>query len=251
MEAESIQTYAKLEKYYWWFVGRRKVIETILQKYFKDRQDLVILDWGCGPGGNYGFLSQYGEVFGVDASEEALRFANEQGYQNLVKAETLKEFNPPGKFDLVTNFDVLEHIREDERFLQDLRQVLVPGGYVLVTVPAFQFLWSNLDQILGHVRRYSRAKLVQKFERNGYQVIMASYFVFFLALPFILYRAFQELTGRNRTLAETAPELPPFLNSFLAKLMYLDARLIKHLNLPFGTSLILLARKTNERGLPR
>ena len=158
MEAQSIKEYEQLEKYYWWFVGRRRIIERVLEKHFSSRK-LNILDWGCGPGGNFKFLSKHGDVVSVDASDEAITACKEKGIDNVVKANELNEFNPDTRFDLVTNFDVLEHISEDEQFLRDVKKLLKPDGHILLTVPAYQFLWSELDRVLGHKRRYTRKEI--------------------------------------------------------------------------------------------
>lgn len=244
MEADSIQTYERLEKYYWWWVGRRRVIQKMLYNFFHDSR-LQILDWGCGPGGNFPLLQKHGTVTGVDASPESVRYCREKGIANVIQAGTLADFRSEQRFDLATNFDVLEHIQEDERYISDLRVFLVPQGYVLVTVPAYQFLWSQLDQTLGHVRRYNRRTLVDRFENNGYEVIKASYFMFFLAPAFILYRFMEKILGRENkgSLKAATPELPMLLNWFFTRLVFIEAWLVQYINLPFGTSIILLARK--------
>lgn len=242
MDADSIQDYAKLENSYWWFVGRRKVIANVLKKYFSDRQQLRILDWGCGPGGNFSMLSEYGQVLGVDASDEALKVCRAKGITNLIKAGTLQEFHTTEKFDLVTNFDVLEHIHEDEEFLKALQGLLKPDGYILVTVPAYQFLWSELDKTLGHVRRYTRGELCLKFERSGYEVIKASYFIFFLGVPFIVFRFLQKFR-QAKSLNSLAVDFPFWVNKIFTWLIYFEAVLMRYINLPFGTSIMVLARK--------
>src|SRR5438874_472081 len=116
MEAQSIKEYERLERYYWWFVGRRRIIEKVLHKYFFGF-NVRILDWGCGPGGNFPLLKKYGPVIGVDASDESIAACKEKGIFDVIKAQSLDEFKTDIQFDLVTNFDVLEHIQEDEEFL--------------------------------------------------------------------------------------------------------------------------------------
>ena len=246
MEAQSIKEYEQLEKYYWWFVGRRRIIEGILKKYFFKAQ-LRILDWGCGPGGNFQFLKKYGQVLGVDASDEAIRACKEKGIQNVIKAGDLNEFKSDIKFDLATNFDVLEHIQEDEKFLSDLRKFLIPGGYVLVTIPAYRFLWSGLDEVLGHKRRYTKKEICRKFRRSGYEITMASYFIFFLCPAFIGYRMFQKIKKSNAAnLSQSVFKLPKIVNWLFTKILSLEALIIPRLNLPFGTSIIVLAKSRTK-----
>lgn len=243
MEAQSIKEYERLEKYYWWFVGRRQIIERILKKYFSGL-NLKILDWGCGPGGNFEFLNKYGDVTGVDSSDEAIAACKQKGINNVVKAGNLNEFNSDTKFDLVANFDVLEHISEDEEFLRGLHKFISPNGYVLFAVPAYQFLWSSLDEVLGHKRRYTRKAIRQKLNRCGYQVVMASYFIFFLSPAFIAFRLFQNLKKTKTTsLGESVVKFPKAINWIFTRLLYLEAFILPRVSLPFGTSIIILAKK--------
>lgn len=259
MEAESIQTQGRLETYYWWFLGRRKVIEEILETKFSGKK-IQILDWGCGAGGNFVLLSRFGSVLGVDTSDEALRLSKEKGIINLVKAGNLEEFQdspslpPPladqregrgelSKFDLVSAFDVLEHVPDDEAFLRGFHQLLKPGGYVLLTVPAYQFLWSELDDLVGHIRRYTRKGLETKLENAGFETVRSSYFVTILFLPILLYRFLGKLTGRSKNPKFSYVEFPKIINWLFTKLLTMEAKLLKFFSLPFGTSIIVLAKK--------
>lgn len=247
MNSQSIKEYQQLEKYYWWFVGRRRIIERVLEKHFFGRK-LNILDWGCGPGGNFGFLKKFGQVLGVDSLDESLRACKEKGITTVVKAGNLDEFMSETKFDLITNFDVLEHITEDEKFLMDAKEFLNPNGHILITVPAYQFLWTRLDDTLGHKRRYTKNEIAGKLKRNGYKVVVASYFVFFLSPAFIFYRMIQKLTNSARnstrgTLNDAVLEFPETINWLFTRILFLEAWLLSYINFPFGTSVIVLAKK--------
>lgn len=243
MEAQSIQEYERLEKYYWWFVGRRNIIARVLNKYFSGKQ-LRILDWGCGPGGNFKLLEQYGQVLGVDASDESVSACRRKGITAVLKAEDLSEFRPNTAYDLITNFDVLEHISDDVGFLRGVRELLTPGGHMMVTVPAYQFLWGRLDEVVGHKRRYTRKEIVRKFNQCGFSVVMASYFNFFISPAFVAYRMIEKLKrNTKRSLSGSVVEFPALVNWLFAKIVFLEALLIPHINLPFGTSIIVLAKK--------
>lgn len=242
MDCPSIQVFAAMQDRYWWFVGRRRVIQSVLERHLSGRS-LSILDWGCGPGGSADLLSRFGEVLGVDASEEALRYCREAGFTNVRLASSLPELPPDLRFDLITDFDVLEHIREDEAFLVQMRTRLVPGGHALITVPAYRFLWSELDDAVGHVRRYTRGELVGKLRRAGFEVLKASYFITLLAPPFILIRLLERLKRRTGPPELKIPALPRPINDLLIGLVSAEAWLLRYLDLPFGTSIIALARK--------
>ena len=247
MEATSIKEYERLDQYYWWFVGRRKILLSLLKRFF-GKKHIQILDWGCGPGGNYKILSQFGSVTNVDASEEAILACKSKEIINIQLAATLQEFKPQTKFDLDTNFDVLEHIEEDSTFMRDVKNILVPNGYMLVTVPAYQFLWTKLDQVLGHKRRYTKGELIRKFENSGYEIVFASYFVFILSPAFIMYRLIEKcinlvIKKEKNTLNDSVIEFPRLINLVFSLTFSVEAFLMKYISLPFGTSIVVLARR--------
>ena len=241
MDSESIKTHAALEESYWWFIGRRKVIWTITSPIL--RSDNKILDWGCGAGGNYQLLSQFGEVLGVDASEEALRLCKERSITNVRNMSEITELPPTPDFDIVSCLDVLEHISDDSAFLQQIMKRLRPQGFVLLTVPAHMFLWSPLDHTLGHVRRYTRSNLLQILEKNGLKVIRASYFISLLFIPFVTVRLLQRSSrSKPKTLDQMVPKTPKLLNSVFIFIMSIEAQILRLIDLPFGTSIVVLAQ---------
>ncbi len=246
MEAIALQTYAKLESYYWWWVGRRAVIASVMAKHFGGRSDLNMLDWGCGPGGNFPVLAPYGSLLGVDASPEALRFCREAGHANVRPAGTVAEFMtayPERNYDLITVFDVVEHIEGDVQFLRELQQLLKPGGHLLITVPAYQFLWSELDVAVSHVRRYTRGRITRALRTAGYSVQRASYFITIMAPLIIAFRLLGHLTGRSKKKQFSFVEFPSSVNRLFINTIRLEAKLLRWFNLPFGTSLIVLAQR--------
>lgn len=220
----------------------------MLRRYF-GAKNLEIIDWGCGPGGNFPVLSKFGKVLGVDVSDEALKLCQEKGFTNIAKAGTLAEFtslplNPGnGKFDLLTAFDVLEHIPDDHAFLQDVKTLLKPNGYILLTVPAYQFLWSELDIVLKHYRRYTASQLQSKLERAGYEVKKISYFMSFLAPLIIIYRTCRKFMGLEKAPMFSYIEFPRFINNLFINFNHLEAILMKFFKLPFGISIIVLVKK--------
>ena len=238
----AIKTYSDLEDTYWWFIGRRFVIEQFLRTYIKS-SDLEILDWGCGPGGNFPLLKKFGSVLGIDASAKALELCRQKNITTVIKADTLDDFKSDRQFNLVTCFDVFEHIEDDASYLKKLSRVIKADGHVLVTVPAYQFLWSELDVYLGHKRRYNRKQIEGLFAQNGYEVIRSSYFISFLAIPIIVFRFLGWITGRAKKPQFTFVQFPNWLNKFFTSLILFESKLIKYICLPFGTSIIILARK--------
>lgn len=247
MDNDAIRSHANLEADYWWFVGRRRVIQTVLRRYIGGTS-LSILDWGCGPGENFPILQEFGRTLGVDASAESIRYCHERGFSTVIQAATLQEMPAHDCFDLVTAFDVLEHIPDDEDFLKQARLHLRPGGYVMLTVPAYQFLWSELDDILGHVRRYTRRALVERMRACGYEVVKASYFICAMTLPVILYRFLGKVSGRSKTPRFSVVKFPQPLNTIFTWLVFLEAQVLRCANLPFGTSIVVVAKRVEDAG---
>src|SRR6266508_4064588 len=182
-------TYAimrRVEESHWWFVGRRRIIRSFLERICRDlkalRSDrggqssaLKILDVGCGTGANLEMLAQFGEAKGVDVSAEALSFCQARGLTNVKQgaAETLPYED--ASFDLVTGLDVVEHLDDDVAGLAEMRRVLRPRGRALLFVPAFMFLWGVQDDISHHRRRYTLRELKQKVTDAGLSIESATY----------------------------------------------------------------------------
>ena len=201
-------------------VGRRNIIARVLNKYFSGKQ-LRILDWGCGPGGNFKLLERYGQVLGVDASDESVSACRRKGITAVLKAEDLSGFRPNTTYDLITNFDVLEHISDDVGFLRGVRELLTNGGYMMVTVPAYQFLWGQLDEVVGHKRRYTKKEIVRKFNQCGFSVVKASYFNFFIS-PALLRTECSRLKRNTRSsLSGSVVEFPALVNWLFTKIVFL------------------------------
>ena len=242
MDLGSQKTFSKLEDEYWWFVGRRIIIKDLLIKNFKTNK-LEILDWGCGTGRNYFILREFGNVLGVDSSKHYIKINKKKGILNVLQTNDINEFKPEIDFDLVTNFDVLEHIKKDKEYLEKVNNLLKTNGYILITVPAYQFIWTKLDQVLGHHRRYNKKEINLLLEKTGYEIIKSSYFFMILSPAFIIVRLFQKYFDKSGSLEKNVVNLPRVINKFFIFLLKLESLLIKFTSLPFGTSIIVLARK--------
>ena len=242
MDLDAQITFSKLEDEYWWFVGRRIIIEDILKKNFK-KDSLEILDWGCGTGKNSFILNKFGNVLGVDTSEHYIKINKEKGNSNVLLVNNIEEFKPKIYYDLVTNFDVLEHIEKDKEYLEKVNSILKPDGYILVTVPAYQFIWTKLDNVLGHFRRYNRKNINTLFDKAGYKIIQSSYFFMILSPLFIIIRLLQKFLNNSGSLKENVIPVPLFINKLFVFFLKIESLLMKYINLPFGTSIIVLAKK--------
>ena len=169
MQKKLIVEMFEQEKTYWWHRAKRYTVQNILAAASHSRQ-LMLLDIGCGTGQLMEELKKFGTVYGVDISRDALSFCKKRGLTNLSQA-TLGKTKLPFKdktFDAVFCLDVLEHIDEWEKSLLELKRVLKPQGFLIVTVPAYQFFFSYWDKMLGHKRRYTKQLLIQQTAQAGF-----------------------------------------------------------------------------------
>ena len=241
MEPSEYANLATFENHYWWHVGRRSIVGRQLAMLNKNHRSLRILNVGSGTGGTVQVLADHGSVLNVDRSEEAVRLMRQNGYA-ASQMDGRRMPLPDGQFDLVAALDVLEHIQEDDAALEEWTRLLKAGGHVLLTVPAYQWLWSGHDASLGHCRRYA-AKGLQKLVRDaGLEVRKCSYAITFSFVPIVSFRFLQKLF-RPRVHKSSYVELPEFLNSFFIRLLKVEAFLLEKCSFPFGTSILIVARK--------
>lgn len=248
MQQHTYSIMHRVEETHWWFVGRRKIIESFLKDVCVGlkskepaRESLNILDVGCGTGANLEMLSQFGNAEGVDVSVEALDFCRARGLQQvkLGAAEALPY--AANSLDLVTALDVVEHLDDDVAGLKEMRRVLRADGRAVLFVPAFMFLWGVQDDISHHRRRYTRAGLWQAVRTAGFEIERASYVNLSFFAPIFFGRLLMRVTGL-RPASENNLTINA-LNAVLGKLFGAERFLLRHFNFPFGVSIICVARR--------
>jgi SAM-dependent methyltransferase len=245
MDRRVYQQMEAVEDHHWWFLGRRAVIAAVLAPLAP--QIRLVLDAGCGSGGNLGVYTGFGPVMGVDTEAGALEQSRRRGYRGVAVASLAALPFGDGVFDLVAATDVVEHVEDDRGALRELLRVTRPGGHLVLTVPAYQGLWSDSDVQLGHFRRYTRPQIVSRCRAAGATVARASYFNSTL-LPAI---AAVRWVRQRRGLPMGATELEqtgPAANRVLRLPLVAEARLIKAgVSLPAGVSIICLCQKPQLR----
>ncbi|MGQ0506088.1 MAG: class I SAM-dependent DNA methyltransferase [Myxococcaceae bacterium] len=242
MEPSLYAAHARLEDNHWWFNGRRAVVREVLeQRLGGDAQKRRILDVGCGTGGMLGMLRTFGEVEGIDSSDEALRYARQRmGDAVPLGKGQLPDGIPAGqRYDLITAFDVIEHISDAVESLRAIRKALKPGGALVCTVPAYQFLWSAHDDANHHQRRYDAGLLRAHLAASGFKVQYLSYFNALLFPPIAAVRLLHKVLPEKG--GEELDETTPWINAVLTVLFSSERHLLKRTTLPFGVSLIAVA----------
>jgi len=239
-------TYAimdRVEDSHWWFVGRRAILESFLRSIV-DRlptKDPRILDIGCGTGANLEMLSAFGTAEGVDVSDEALEFCRRKG---LTVQKGLAEKLPyeDGAFDITTALDVVEHLDDDIAGLKEMYRVTKSGGYSLIFVPAFMWLWGVQDDISHHRIRYTKKQIADRLEQAGYEVERATYANFTFFAPILGGRTIMKITGIKPE-SENNVNISA-LNGVFGKLFSAERHILKNFDFPFGVSIVMVARKT-------
>jgi len=231
MKDEEIERMSEFERNYWWFVGRRKIIHTILQNEIKKKSDLRILDIGCGTGFTTLSLKKFGDIVGTDGSFSALRHCNKIGLNQVIKSDSYYLPFADKTFDMITMLDVLEHIENDLRVLEELNRVLKKDGIIIITVPAYQFLWSQHDVALSHYRRYNIKTLSKVIIKTGFKVIRISYFISFLFPIIAIFRFIKNLNKTNSVQRSNLKRLPPILNNTLQRILSIENKTLSKMNL--------------------
>ena len=232
----------RVEQSHWWYTGRRKILSEFVETISRQVTDRRprILDVGCGTGANLLMLSKYGEAEGVDISEDALAFCRERGLDRVRLGAGEKLPYDDGTFDLVTAFDVVEHMDDDLAGLREMRRVLRPGGRVLLFVPTFMFLWGLQDEVSNHRRRYRLPELRRVLEQAGFEIERTTYANITFFLPILMMRQLMRLTG-IKTDSENNINVPA-LNGVLGSVFGAESWFLKRMNLPFGVSGLCVAR---------
>lgn len=230
-----------LEERHWWHVSKRNAVLNLIKQYVKISQPRI-LDVGCGSGMNLSALSRYGDVFGVDSSPEAIKFCKKRNLKNVKLGYIEKTGFPANSFDLITALDVIEHTKDDQKSLKELYRILKPGGYLIVTLPAYQFLWSQWDVVLQHYRRYNVNLLTKLLKDNKFEILKLSYMYSFALLPVIVVRFV-----KSRFYEDNYPSdfsvTPESSNGLLKLISKIELFFLLNWSIPFGTALISVARK--------
>lgn len=241
MDISLFQEMALNEETHWWFVARRAIIGRILSKVPHEGVT-EILEAGCGTGGNLAMLARYGNVYGMERNEKALAFATAKHIGKISSGRLPDDIPFHDKtFDIIVMFDVLEHIENDKNALQTLLPRLKQGGWLIVTVPAFNCLWSRHDEIHQHNRRYTVKGLQNIVNAAGYKTVYVSYFNSIL-FPFMAADRFmQRFVGDQFPNGRKKPNR--YFNKLLTWLFSCERFLVGDVYLPFGGSILLLGRK--------
>ena len=241
MEKTSYDIEWEVESFHWWFVVRRKLLKSILSSTPLPLK-FMTLDIGCGAGSNLRALGSTGfNVIGLDRSIYALSLAKRKLQLPLINGDLNMLPIRPESVGLIIAMDIIEHLENDVNGIHECFQALKRGGILVLTVPAFKWLWGIQDLVTRHKRRYTRKEILNQLTLEGFELLKSSYFNFFLFFPILLARRITHVLGLK---IRSENEInSPLLNSLLEGIFSLEPHILEHFSFPFGVSILCIARK--------
>lgn len=244
MEREAFEAMGAVEHEHWWFVGRRRIVSSLIAGALAGKHRPRILEAGCGTGGNLKMLAEFGDLEAFEFDYDARKVAQRVSGLPVAQGRLPDGIDHiQGPFDVIALLDVLEHIEGDVAALRALAAKLKPGGFLVLTVPAFQFLWSEHDEFHHHHRRYSRRQLERVLREGDFIAEKISYFNSLLFPLALVQRMGSRLLGRQLGDPNASPAKP--VNRLFADIFGFERVLLKHANLPVGLSLCAVCRRAD------
>ena len=242
MERVVYDRMAELDEVHWWYTARRRILSSLIERIVRPPANARILEVGCGTGHNLKMLEHFGTVDGIEI-DKAARTVAEKRLGRPISSARLPELKgiKRSHYDLVAALDVVEHIDDDRSTIDALASCLKPGGKLLVTVPAHQWMWSAHDELNHHKRRYSKRQLRALIEGSPLRLEKIGYFNSILFPLAVGARLAAKLTGRGGS-DDTLPPKP--VNYLFERTFAAERRLVGAVPLPPGLSLFAVASAT-------
>jgi SAM-dependent methyltransferase len=246
MQENEYELMRDVQGQHWWWLGREQLLRHVMNKYLVgDRHNYIVADVGSGFGANIPLLSGYGTVYALETDNECLSHISSTE-PNAVPIKWQSPEPVDLKFDVMLLADVLEHIEDDYAAMQWISDHLKPGGFAFITVPAHTHLWSEMDDVVHHFRRYSKQALLNSVGSK----LTIEKLSFYNAFLYPVKVLFVLITKALRIFSPTKPKQsyndlpPPIINSLFKIIMCVEAWVIRYINLPFGVSLVMVVKKS-------
>jgi 2-polyprenyl-3-methyl-5-hydroxy-6-metoxy-1,4-benzoquinol methylase len=247
MDATLYDELHRVEQTHWWFRARRHIVWSLVRRHVDGgaNRRLRVCELGCGTGGNLTAIAGEHDVTGVECSPHALDYAR-QSLGNRVRLGSLPHdvHLPPNSFDVVLITDVLEHIENDAASAITALELVRPGGVLVATVPAYQWLYSPRDAHHHHFRRYGKHQFAELWNQANARTVLLSHYNTLLFPPAAAIRMASRIRARQSNCGDLSLPTSP-INNLLARLMGSEANLLGRVPFPFGLSLLAVVRKTH------
>jgi len=248
MNKKYVEEFTVLERTHWWFIIRQKIIMQALKRSvpLNKNTPLKILNIGAAGGASSKWLATFGNVVSVEYDLFFLEYLINQNIPVTQASITSLPFEN-GDFDLVCAFDVIEHVEDHHKAVQEMLRVCKPDGNICITVPAFNSLWGNHDEINGHYRRYTKKTFKEVIlTQVPVKYIYSSYFNTILFIPLFLFRKINKLSSKKQNINNSDFAnftTHKFLNKLLKVIFGTEFFLLKWMRFPFGISLLTILKK--------
>ena len=242
----------RAEATHFWFRGFRHFIAPLIHELAAGRRDLRVIDCGCGTGHNLRLLAPYGPAVGFDLTPFGASASRRAGFAT-VRADITRIPFASQTFDIATSFDVLQCVEGDEAAVREMARIVRPGGAVMLTLAAFDFLHGDHAEVWKEVRRYTPARARRLLGQAGLRTERVS---FTFASTFPLMLAVRVAQRMRRSFRPPRPDsdiaVPPApINSILSALLGAEASVARHVRMPIGSSLVVVGRKPAGAEPPR
>jgi len=248
MDHKFYQEYYNLEREGWWFKARLSILESYCKKII-NHPEMRILNVGAATGATSEMLSKFGEVTSLEYDEFCCKFLKEKTGIEAINASLTNLPFEDDSYDIICAFDVIEHIEDDIKAIEEIHRVLKPNGKYLLTVPAFQSLWSNHDVINHHYRRYRKNQFNKLIVNNKLKINYSTYFNFWLFIPISIVRFILNNIPRKKNSDSTGSDneimqSSKIVNGILYRIFYSEKFLLKlNIKFPFGVSILTIGSK--------
>jgi ubiquinone/menaquinone biosynthesis C-methylase UbiE len=239
-----LEATARAERDHFWFRGLRRFVAPLLEQAAEGVASPMILDCGCGTGHNLAMLRRYGRAVGIDLTWSGLSYAHGRGERAVAQATAAVLPFANARFDIVTSFDVIYALsdRDEQAAMGEMFRVLKPGGHLVLNAAAMELLKGNHSVLALEVRRYSRRSLRERLDRAGFRVRRMSYTNATILPAVAGVRLLQRVSGHEESDEEIS--IPPApVNLALTAALTIEAAVVRFVDMPFGSSLMALARK--------
>ncbi len=249
MKKQIYEQIQDIERTHWWYNARRIIIFDWVFRTLADYSTPRVLDIGCGTGFNIEYLRGHGydRVVGLDFSTESLVFCRSRDLIYLVLGDATRPPLRQGSFDVIMALDLIEHLDDDLQVVREFGRLLKSNGSLIIFTPAFNFLWSLQDEVGHHRRRYTASELRRKLEKAGLHIEKLTYVNTFLFPLIWAGRIALRLFGNNAQIVSENDLHPGWSNGLLQAIFAAERPWLRHINFPFGVSLLCVARNSGAR----